>query len=255
MNYPKISIVTVTRNAAEALRTTLENIARSDYPNLEVVVIDGASTDRTAEVVAANANRVDVFVSEPDGGIYDAMNKGIRCATGDYLWFLNAGDRIHGPESITRIFDDGPADADIYYGETLIRSERGEELGLRKKKLPDKMTWRSFRRGMVVCHQSILVRRAIAPEYDLKYRYSADVEWVIISLQRAKTIVNTRTILSEFILGGASTTHRKESLQERYKIMKHYFGTIPTLWAHIRFVFDALKPNYRKIHFAQKSGS
>ncbi len=247
MKYPKISIVTVTRNAAEALRTTLENIARSDYPNLEVVVIDGASTDRTAEVVAAHAEWVDVFVSEPDDGIYDAMNKGMSCVTGDYLWFINAGDRIHGPESITRIFDDGPVGADIYYGETLIRSENGEELGLRKKKLPDKMTWKSFRRGMVVCHQSILVRRSIAPEYNLKYRYSSDVEWVIAVLQRAKTIVNTRTILSEFVLGGASTTHRKESLRERYNIMKHYFGTIPTLWAHVRFVFDALNPDYRKI--------
>ncbi len=218
-----------------------------NYPNLEVVVIDGASTDRTAEVVKEYADRVDYFVSEPDGGIYDAMNKGLRAASGEYVWYINAGDRIHGPESITRIFNGRPADADIYYGETLIRSERGEELGLRKKKLPERMTWRSFRRGMVVCHQSILVRRAIAPKYDLRYRYAADIEWVLESLKRAERTVNPHPILSEFIEGGASTVHRRESLRERYDIMRRRFGTLPTLLAHIGFLFDALKPAYRKI--------
>ena len=247
MDYPKISIITVTRNAAEALRETLQNIARSDYPNLEVVVIDGASTDRTAEVAGEYAAVVDYFVSEPDRGIYDAMNKGLRAATGEYVWFLNAGDLIHRPESITRLFDGGESGADIYYGETLIRSEEGAELGLRKKKLPERLTWRDFRRGMVVCHQSVLVRRAVVPEYELKYRYAADIEWVLVSLRRAKTIVNTRTILSEFVLGGVSTAHRRESLRERYEIMCRHFGPLATLWAHAGFLFDTLKPACRKI--------
>lgn len=247
MNYPKVSIITVTYHAADALRSTLQNISQSDYPDFEVIVIDGASPDNTAEVVHEFSGLVNYFVSEPDGGIYDAMNKGLQAATGRYVWFINAGDKIYAPESITRIFDGRVEDADIYYGETLIRSEQGEELGLRKKKLPERMTWRSFRQGMVVCHQSILVKREIAPLYDLKYRYAADVEWVLVSLQRAKTIVNTHTILSEFALGGVSTRHRKASLKERYAIMKHYFGTVRTWISHIGFVFDALKPPFRKM--------
>jgi hypothetical protein len=100
---------------------------------------------------------------------------------------------------------------------------------------------------MVVCHQSILVRRAIAPEYDLRYRIAADVEWVLLALQRAATIVNTHRVLSEFVEGGASTRRRKTALRERYRIMRRYFGTLPTLWAHIGFMFDTLKPGYRKI--------
>ncbi|MDR0953761.1 MAG: glycosyltransferase [Rikenellaceae bacterium] len=245
MKYPKVSIITVTYNAAEALRVTLDNILRSNLPELEVLVIDGASTDHTASVVQAFGDRVR-FVSEPDSGIYEAMNKGLRGATGEYVWFINAGDLIHQPESITRIFDTAPELADIYYGETLIRSEQGQELGLRKKKLPEAKTWTNFRRGMVVCHQSILVRRTIAPQYDLKYRYAADIEWVLLALQRAQTIVNTHTILSEFVTGGTSTVHRKACLHERYAIMKHHFGTLPTTWAHLRFLFDALKPAYRR---------
>ncbi|MCD8185922.1 MAG: hypothetical protein LUD68_05555, partial [Rikenellaceae bacterium] len=135
---------------------------------------------------------------------------------------------------------------DVYYGETLIRAEDGTELGLRKKKLPERLSWKDFRRGMVVCHQSILVRRSLAPSYNLKYRYAADVEWVLVCLQRASRIIHTRTILSEFVLGGVSSRHRKESLKERYRIMRAYFGLLPTWWAHAGFVFDLLKPAYRK---------
>ena len=246
MKYPKVSIITVTYNAAEYLRTTLRNISESNYPDFEVIVIDGASTDRTPDVLAEFAGLIFKVVSEPDSGIYDAMNKGLHLATGEYVWFVNAGDRIYRPETITRIFDGCP-DADIYYGETLILSEEGEPLGLRKKKLPARLEWKSFRRGMVVCHQSILVRRSIAPDYDLRYRYAADVEWVLVALQRSKNTWNTSTILSEFVLGGVSTRYRKVSLRERYAIMKQYFGRGTTWWAHIRFVFDALKPSFREI--------
>lgn len=247
MLYPKVSIITVAYNAANDLRTTLGNISSSNYPNLEVVIIDGGSKDHTAQVVDEFSDIINYYVSEPDKGIYDAMNKGLEAATGEYVWFVNAGDMIHEPETLTRIFDEKPQHADIYYGETLIRSEKGEVMGLRKKRLPKRMTWRSFFRGMVVCHQSILVRRDIAPEYDLKYRYAADVEWVLVSLQRARTIVNTETVLSEFIEGGVSTVHRKDGLKERYRIMSHYFGMVPTIVAHSLFLFDALKPRYRKM--------
>lgn len=246
MKPPKVSIITVTWNAAEALRATLENLSRIGSPDFEVVVVDGASTDGTAEVLRDFARRIDRSVSEPDGGIYDAMNKGLALAAGEYVWFVNAGDTIHDPETIDRVFADRP-DADVYYGETLIRSETGEMLGLRKKKLPERMTWRDFRRGMVVCHQSILVRRALAPRYDERWRIAADVEWVLLSLQRAATIVDTRTILSEFTLGGASGRHRTTALGERYRIMRRYFGLLPTWWAHLGFIFDALKPPYRKL--------
>jgi glycosyltransferase involved in cell wall biosynthesis len=257
MNYPKISIITVTYNAARALHTTLANIASSNYPAFEVIVVDGGSRDGTAGVVREYAWRIDRLVSEPDEGIYDAMNKGLALAGGEYVWFINAGDTIHDPQTITRIFDDRPAGerADIYYGETLILSPEGTIRGLRKKKLPERMTWHSFRRGMVVCHQSILVRRAIAPRYDRTYRLAADVEWVLVSLRRAATIVNTHTILSEFVEGGASTVHRKTALWERYDIMRRHFGTLRTWLSHAGFVLDALRPSYRRMKTSTGSSS
>lgn len=246
MKYPKVSIITVTYNAAEPLRATLRNLSRSNYPNLEVVIIDGASTDKTMLVIQEFSDLINYVISEPDQGIYDAMNKGLHVASGEYVWYLNAGDFIYDPEHLTRIFDGHPAHADIYYGETLILSEQGKVLGLRKKKLPNQMTWRSFFRGMVVCHQSILVKKEIAPDYNLQYRYAADIEWVLVCLQRAQTIVNTHTILSEFVKGGVSTIYRKAGLKERYTIMVKYFGRFKTWLAHLLFAFDALKPEYRR---------
>ena len=100
---------------------------------------------------------------------------------------------------------------------------------------------------MVVCHQSILVRREIAPFYDTGYRYAADVEWVLLALKRARTIVNTRCVLTEFVEGGASDRHRKEALKERFRIMRKYFGLLPTVAAHGLFVLDAFRPRYRKL--------
>lgn len=246
MNCPKVSVITVTYNAATQLRATLANLAKADYPNLEVVVIDGASGDDTLEVIGDFSGLISYWSSEPDKGIYDAMNKGIRASTGDYLWFINAGDFIYDPGILSEIFPQGAPSADIYYGETLIVSASGERMGLRRKKLPDRLTWRSFRHGMVVSHQSIIVSRKVAPMYNLSYRYASDVEWVLLSLKNARSIVNTGRIMSEFAEGGISSRARKASLRERFRIMRKYFGLIPTLLSHIGFVFGSFGPEYRK---------
>ncbi len=171
----KVSVITVVWNGAAELEKTLSNLTALECSaaELELVVIDGGSTDGTREVMERFGNRIAYGVSEPDGGLYDAMNKGIRAATGDYLWFVNAGDTVWERDALTRIFGAGlPTGADIYYGETLVTDEAGRPLGLRKKPLPHRgLTWRSLERGMVVCHQSFLVRRAIAPLYDTeRYR-------------------------------------------------------------------------------------
>ncbi len=248
MNYPKVSVIVVAYQAASDLRMTLSNLSRQEYPDLEVVVIDGGSTDSTLRVLEEFSALIGVSVSEPDEGIYDAMNKGLARATGDFVWYINAGDRIHSPRALREIFDEFGSDGDLYYGDTLIFSKEGKRLGLRKKSLPDRMTWRSFLRGMVVCHQSVIVRKSVAPSYDVGYRIAADVEWVLLCLRNAEKIVPTGRVLSEFTEGGISTVRRREGLRERYRIMKKYFGLLPTLWAHLRFVLDALSPDYRPYH-------
>lgn len=243
---PKISIITVVRNNRAGLEKTLDNLTAIDYPELELVVIDGASTDGTQDIMARFADRIAYRVSEPDKGLYDAMNKGMIAATGDYIWFINAGDTVFAGDTLSRIFTEGSERSDIYYGETVVTGGDGKILGLRKKPLPDKLTARSLKKGMVVCHQSFIVKSSIAPFFDLRWRYVSDIDWVINCLTRAASVKHTGMILSCFETGGISTRHRKEGLVERWKVMKKYFGLCTTLLAHMGFVIDALRPDYRR---------
>lgn len=241
--YPRISIITVVRNDPSGLDRTLACLSALPYPDLELVVVDGASTDTTTQVAQTYMPHLARYSSEPDRGIYDAMNKGLRLATGDYVWFVNAGDTVAEgavEDLIGLMATDGPL-ADVYYGEAeVFDPESGERLGLRRKKLPKQLTWRSLRRGMVVCHQAFIVKRELAPLYELNYKLSADIAWMIACLRGAGSTQNTGGVLCRFAAGGVSTQRRRASLLERWRIMRRNYGLLPTFSAHLRFILDAL---------------
>jgi len=231
---PKISIITIVYNDVKHLEGTILSVVNHHYNNIEYVIIDGNSKDGTVDLLKKYSDQISFWSSEPDKGIYDAMNKGLRAATGDYVWFLNSGDKIYTENLIAEIVSNlGESLPDIIYGETMIIAEDGAELGLRRLKAPEKLTWKSLKDGMLVCHQSILVSRKIAPEYQLKYRFSADYDWMLSSLKRSKTIVNSNQIISAFLDGGFSKNNIKQSLKERFSIMVEYYGFFPTLFRHI----------------------
>lgn len=233
---PKISIITVVYNAREDLLKTLTNILEQDWPAIETIIVDGGSTDGTREVILQHQSSITRWISEPDEGLYDAMNKGLQLATGDYVWFINAGDRIYSPTTIRQIFSNETR-ADIYYGDTLVVDSAGREIGLRRLRPPDQLTWKSFRHGMLVCHQSILVGRQLAGPYDLRYPHSADFDWVIRALKNAEHIIHTRLILSAFQDGGQSKQTIRPSLIERLQIMARYYGLLPSLIRHLPIAF------------------
>ena len=189
---------------------------------------------------------MDLLVSEPDSGLYDAMNKGLLAATGDYVWFLNSGDQIFSTDTVEKIVSGLEGTPDILYGGTMIIDENQNEVGDRRLKPPNQLTWRSFRLGMVVCHQSIIVRRELAPAYNLDYRLSADIDWAIRSVKSARQTHNTNMILSRFLEGGLTDHNIKAGLKERFKIMRGYYGLIPTILRH--FVFGARLTNYYLRH-------
>ncbi len=244
--YPKISFIIVVRNNEQGLRTTLLNLESISYAHKEIVVIDGGSTDNTVIVAQEFAHIINYFISEPDNGIYDAMNKGIKASRGKFLWFINAGDKVLNFEELYYEFTTDNHLADIYYGDTQIVNQDGEVLGLRRKPLPKTLTPKSFRNGMVVCHQSFIVRHSIAKLYDTSYRFSADYKWMIECVKAAKSIINIECVLSQFEIGGATTQNHKASLKERFSIMRKEFGLVRTLIYHIGFVFDAIfKPKFR----------
>ncbi len=244
--FAKVSIITVVYNAKSALERTIKSVTKVKYPNLEYIIVDGGSTDGTRSVIESNYLIVDRWISEPDKGIYDAMNKGLSLATGEYVWFMNAGDLIYDPLILETIFKGSEYFSDLYYGDTLISSPEGEILGLRGKKPPKSLKVNSFRNGMSVCHQSIIVRKSLTSEYNLEYRFSSDIDWVINILKRGASTCNLGVIVSQFEVGGATTKNHLKSLSERWKIMRLHYGLTATLVSHIRFCFNILKSKYRK---------
>jgi glycosyltransferase involved in cell wall biosynthesis len=234
----RFSVITVTYNASRWLERTVLSILSQSYPGIEYVIIDGGSTDGTIDIIKQYEAGIAYWTSEPDRGLYDAMNKGLQRATGDYVWFINAGDTLHTADTVQQmvsLLQKETALPDILYGETIFTDEEGESLGLRRLKAPDKLSWKSFRMGMLVCHQSFVVRREMAPLFDLQYRYSSDFDWCIRCLKKATSVYHTRLVLSRFLDGGMSTRQRKPSLKERYRIMCRYYGKLPVMILHIWF--------------------
>lgn len=244
----KVSIITITFNPGSLFDRTAHSILNQTCTDYEFVVVDGNSTDGTISnlqriLPAFQEKGVSVrWLSEPDKGIYDAMNKGLGLATGDYVWFVNAGDIIAEPNTLELVLSSissKKTPPDFIYGETLIVDDKGTVMGERRLKAPKHLTWKSFRMGMLVCHQSMLVSKALAPSFDLRYRYSSDFEWTIRCLKLSKEIHNTGLILSHFLDGGVSKKKMKASLKERFQIMAHYYGWLPTAIRHVWFVIRA----------------
>lgn len=219
----KISIITVVYNAGRFLESTLKSVKNQSYPNIEYIVIDGGSTDNTLDLIDKYNSLITKCISEPDEGLYSAMNKGLKLATGTHLMFLNAGDIFNNDDVLSTIFKSAENLSDIYYGETIIINQEGVELGMRRLKAPEKLTWKSLKDGMLVCHQSFIVKRELCDEYNLKYKIAADFDWMLNCLKKAKSIENTHMVVSKFMDGGINKQNISKALFERFKIMiKNY---------------------------------
>lgn len=240
----KLSVITVTYNAVETLDRTIASVKEQSYEEIEHIIVDGNSSDGTLSLIKKHEREKLTWISEPDKGLYDAMNKGIALATGDYLCFLNAGDTFYSVETIKLMFksiDNLPYGfPEIIYGETAIVNNKGSFLHMRRLSTPIKLTWESFKQGMVVCHQSFIVSKEMAEPYDLKYRFSSDFDWSIRMLQKANNIFNTGIILINYLNEGMTTANRKASLKERYHIMVKHYGHLSTFIHHLWFVVRAV---------------
>lgn len=244
--HPKITVVTVVYNAAELIEQTIKSIICQSYSNIEYIVFDGLSNDGTVDIIRKYDKDISFWVSEKDTGIYDAMNKGLKKASGDFIIFINAGDMFYSSQTLEKIPFKLYPNADVFYGETVIIDDKsGDELGLRKKRPPINLSWKHYRKGMVVCHQSIFIRKSITSEYNSNFKLSADVEWVILALKKAKEVIYTETIIAKFLTGGASRVQQKLSLKERFMVMRKYFGLPQTIISHIGFLFDTLATKLR----------
>lgn len=239
---PLFTIITVTYNAAGTLGPTIESVAAQSCDLYEHLIIDGNSSDGTIELARKLMHPRLSFQSAPDRGIYDAMNKGLANACGDYVLFLNAGDTLHSPDTLQHLADvimanDYPG---VVYGQTDIVDASRRRLGGRHLTAPDNLTLRSFANGMVVCHQAFVALRRIVEPYDLRYRFSADYDWCIRVLQHSRCNVLLPEVVADYLNEGTTTRNWHRSLWERFRIMCYYYGVLPTVARHFRFLIRHL---------------
>ncbi|MBQ6653405.1 MAG: glycosyltransferase [Prevotella sp.] len=254
----RFTIITCTYNAAETLQRTLDSVGRQTYAYVEHIIQDGASTDTTLELAKAyqyehhkqeKSHEVSI-ISEPDNGLYDAMNRAVARATGDYVLFLNAGDTFPSDDTLDTVaatVGEEEALPAVLYGDTDIVDTEGRFLRHRRLSPPDNLSWKSFRKGMLVCHQAFYARTdlARATPYDLGYRYSADVDWCIRIMRQAEeqhlAMRRVPAVVANYLDGGMTNKNHHASLHERFIVMRRHYGLPTTLAMHAWFALRQVK--------------
>lgn len=231
MFKPKLTVITIVYNNVRDIERTVLSVLNQSYLNIEYLVIDGASNDGTLDILKQYEGRISRLISERDHGIYDAMNKGLALATGDYVLFMNSGDEIYASDTVEKLFAT-ESDADIYYGETEMYDENWNSLGQRRHQAPENFTWKDFKQGMCISHQAIYIRRSLTEPYDLNYQLSSDIDWIIRAAKKANKIVNVRRYVAKYLVGGMSKKKHRQSLVERFNIFSKHYGLVATVFNH-----------------------
>ena len=238
---PVFSIITVVYNRKEDIAYTLESVTNQSYPHIDYIVIDGNSSDGTKSIISKNQEKIQTYVSEDDKGIYDAMNKGLSKAKGQYILFLNGGDSLYDTNTLQDIVDRMNEcqiiDPDIIYGECMLVNRNRQPFMTRSEYrnqiLPKSLDYFSFRLGTNVSHQAFIVKKELCKFYNLDYRWASDIDWMLNCLKKAKTNVLYNGIICNFVIGDSSEKHKVSSLLERFKIMRKHYGLFKTLVSHL----------------------
>jgi glycosyltransferase involved in cell wall biosynthesis len=247
----KISIITITFQAEAYLQRTLDSVhAQGNRDQFEYIIIDGNSQDRTLSLIKNASIKPDVLISENDRGIYDAMNKGLAKATGEYVMFMNAGDEFADPNTLKTILNHLSKTPDVLYSDANFVDLKGNFMGKRSEatphQLPQNLSWRDFKFGMLICHQAFICKRSLAPEFSLKYQLSSDIDWEISCLKAAHKISYMPEPICNYLMGGASVQNLKKSWVERFRVLTVHFGLIPTMMNHFVIIFRGIRFAYKK---------
>ena len=219
---PKLSIITINYNNLEGLKKTVESVINQSWKEFEFIVIDGGSTDGSAAYIESQSKNIDYWVSEADKGIYNAMNKGIAKATGEYLLFLNSGDHLYNNEVIKENLQDFK-DHDLIYFNVHILGETISEI----LKHPDKLRFSDFFLNGLN-HQSVLIKKELFETvglYDENLKIVSDWKFFILALFVYNcSYININKTLSTYYIDGISSQLKEDHLNERKQVLSEYFG-------------------------------
>jgi glycosyltransferase involved in cell wall biosynthesis len=231
---PLFSIITVVRNGARTLEGTIQSVLAQSIGGLEYIIIDGGSTDGTLDIIRKYDDRIDLWVSEPDNGIYDAMNKGIAQSTGRLIGILNSDD-CYEKDSLSSIA--GLHHAQVLDRNTVIYGDQviiDEDLGIRTVLPGHEKYWQ----GMTICHQAMFVTRDVYEEkglYDASLRFAADYDFFIRSVLRGVRFVHLPIIVVSFSNAGATYNNVLRSNAEALQIHRNYFGVFSKNYLYFFF--------------------
>lgn len=243
-HLPKVSVITVVYNGAEFIEETINSVISQDYPNTEYIVVDGKSTDGTVEILHNYINDIDCLVSEKDNGIYDAMNKGIDLASGEWVIFMNCGDYFVGSKVLNNIFSIPiSTDVKLLYGGCKVRSDWGDfEINARSHG----QIWKSF------THQSIFTRIEVHRElkFNLEFKAASDYDFVYRVFSKGSLCLRLDMLVSDiqYISSGFSSVNELLSLKEVLKSLMSHRNNLKSSYRHMLYHWFGLTRKYVSIY-------
>lgn len=255
MENLKLSIITVTYNSERYIRETMRSILEQNYQNYEYIVVDGGSTDDTLSILEEYKQLFGeklYYISGRDNGIYDAMNKGIRLASGDYIGLINSDDRYTNTcfETVAKIVREEEVEPDVIYSDLYLIDSNGDRTGCLMGDA------NKLRIGMLVNHPTCFVRKTTYEKYglfDIHYRIAADYDFMLRVYHNGGTFKKSSTVCAEFRVGGTSFD-RYESVIEKYKIQRKYYGIIHCQYIKLRGIYRCKIVPILKKYIKSKKG-
>lgn len=235
---PLISVVTVVFNGKKYLEETIKSVISQTYENIEYLIVDGGSTDGTLDIIKKYEGHIDYWISEPDKGVYDAMNKGIQLATGEWINFMNAGDTFCEISTISDIFDTLDCSGyTILYGDCIVQYP-----GFERMKRAGELN--ALNKGMQFSHQSMFINTEFHKlnQYDLRYRLAADFKLVYSAYISKASFFYLSQRVSKVINGGLADTNRSIVFQEYLDIISEINPSLKnTMYYRFLMVLDTFK--------------
>ncbi|WP_455585457.1 glycosyltransferase family 2 protein [Bacteroides sp.] len=243
--YPRVSVITVVFNGINSIEDTILSVLSQKYDNVEYIIIDGKSTDGTVDIVEKYKGNIDVIVSEKDLGIYDAMNKGAKIATGEWIIFMNCGDRFCEENIIYKVFMDDNTNVDVIYGDYIGDINASKGYVIKAKNLEYLKTT-----GMPFCHQSVFVKSVVLKKnpFDLSYKYLGDFDLFNKLYRNGAVFKYVQYPIANYCLyDGATSVNTLKCFRERMRILKigkSFLYYKMFVMMYLRNCIKKISPNY-----------
>jgi len=248
---PKVSVITVSFNASKTIEATITSVLSQSYKNIEYIIVDGKSTDDTLKIAGKYKNRISKIVSEKDRGLYDAMNKGVKLAKGEIIYFLNADDVLKDNKVVARVANAFSSEIDFVYGDVEF-AYPDENKKIRISRIA---SISELKKGNMPPHQGTFAKKELLQKYpfDLNYRSSADFDFFCRVIKSGAKSKKLDFVVAVNAMGGVSSG--SVSFKETEEIVKKNFGFIPfaLLWLKHR-IFSVFKKLFALVEFRPHLG-